>query len=722
MRNWILLLLLSTLPALVAQIENPQNMSPINVMRPESLTIDAKDGELANTEVIAKADGELASARQMTIISNFGDEKLAGFRTVVNVAGKYPYSFVMEDYPSLGATRMVERGFPLPKGTTLAGFDYGDGANDILLKRDAAPISALRILKTGTDESQLPAGMRLGGPAMVVEGGGGQQTLMIPARTGEPSLRMLTIGDVRNAPVCKWVDGGKALRVEWHDQIDVFTVERDDSGQTKFVLERQRGEHQDEVLAFGMPYTPPERATGSLLAHWSFDEVKGDRVRDVTGNGFDATMTGGVRLTPGVLGNGLDGVSAGGVKEGELVVPTPEGGLPGTLEYGALKLPGEVFQQIQDKMTLTFWYAMPPTVGNAYHAYLKHWKDAGERSVVQANGLRMYSYDHFFNGNMLTAEGLGNHRLFGMAGPAQPRDTWNHYAIVIDGNEAKLYINGDLKIQQTGKTSINGVINSTEIATLLKNTWARMDEVRLFNYPLTQDEIQAQYRGDGQEKLAALSFDAEKPGAISEGAVHDAAGNSYKTKNVEIMPREEGGMALRFAEEGGQVTFPESITQGKTIDAVTFAAWVKLPLGYKERAPLLHSGNHGHIGMFVGFNGNSIRGTASQNGFEGKVTPGEWTHIVCSYGHNRIRTYINGRKVQDNDQAFPDGKGWAVARFSLEHNAGLEIDDVQLFSFALSDEQAGDVFAGKDVRRPENNVGTENLQKHVIEARFEQDR
>ena len=106
------------------------------------------------------------------------------------------------------------------------------------------------------------------------------------------------------------------------------------------------------------------------------------------------------------------------------------------------------------------------------------------------------------------------------------------------------------------------------------------------------------------------------------------------------------------------------------------------------------------------------------NGFAGKVKPGEWTHVICSYGHNRIRTYINGEKVQDNDQAFPSNKGWEVGQFSLEHNAGLELDDVQVFGFALSDEQAGEVFAGKEVRRPEGFQGDGNKEKPVIEAQF----
>lgn len=714
-------LFLITLTATVAlaQEEVPQKMTPIETMRPESLTIDAEEGKLENSTVIGTVDGALASARQMTIVSTFGDRQLVGYRTVVNVAGKNPYSFVMEDYPSLGGTSMVERGFPMPEGAKLAGFKYENGANDFLLKKSDGMTSILRILGTGAAPKKEVAGMRVGGPAMVIERGDGERTLSVPAYTDQPGLRMLMVNDARNAPVSKWVDGGKALRVEWNDQIDVFKVERDADGRANFVLERQRGDHQDEVISFGLPYTPPEGASGSLLAHWSFDKVKGDKVADVSGNGFDATMTGGVRLTSGVLGNGLDGVSAEGVREGELVVPTPEGVLPGKLEYGELQLPGEAFQQIQDKMTLTFWYAMPPFLSNAYHAYMGYWKEAGDQSPFTAKGLRLYPYIHWLKGHMITAEGLGNGRLFGMSGPEQPRDMWNHYAIVIDGKEASLYLNGDLKLQQTGKTTLEGVISATDIASVLKSTWARMDEIRLYNYPLSLDEIQAQFREDGQGRLMALSFDKENRGVVDEGAVSDSEGNSYKATNVEIVPREGGeGLALRFPEGGGKVLFPESITQGKKIDALTFAAWVKLPEGYNERAHLFKSGSHGHAGMFVGFHRGNLWGVASMNGFAGKVKPGEWTHVICSYGHNRIRTYINGEKVQDNDQAFPSNKGWEVGQFSLEHNAGLELDDVQLFGFALSDEQAGEVFAGKEVRRPEGFQGDGNKEKPVIEAQF----
>ncbi|MGA1531287.1 MAG: LamG-like jellyroll fold domain-containing protein, partial [Kiritimatiellia bacterium] len=129
--------------------------------------------------------------------------------------------------------------------------------------------------------------------------------------------------------------------------------------------------------------------------------------------------------------------------------------------------------------------------------------------------------------------------------------------------------------------------------------------------------------------------------------------------------------------------------------------WVRLPEGHRERSYLISSGNHGHMGFFVGFWNNNVWGMASMNSFKGSIVPGEWSHVVWSYGYNRIRTWINGEIVQDDADAYPGSKGWGVGNFSIGYNSPVEVDDIQLFSFALSDDQVRAIVNGADVMRPD---------------------
>jgi hypothetical protein len=694
----------------------------VDLTSPGALSLSAGVGRQAERVLVARADAKLAVAEQRRIVTGFKGFEASAYRTIITVNGRHPYTMVLEDYAALPEAGLVELELPVASDVELAGFRYDRGGDDVLLRRGEGPPMALRVLKASAaaDAGELQ-GRRTGRPAILVTQAPGRRSLVLPVYTGRPSFRVMSLADARDVPACKWLDGGRVLRVEWYDQVDVFTLETGESGRTRFLLERKRGEHADEVLSFGIAYVPPKPVDGNLIAHWSFDKVEGRTVKDVSGNGYDATMEGGVRTVPGLVGDGMDGVSAEGLGRSELLVPTPEGKLPARPEFGRLRIPAGVFKPIADGMTITFWYAMPPSVGEVYHAYYRNWPDRNAASVLRANGvIRLYCLCHWLNGHQMTAEALGDHRLFGMWGPVQPKDMWNHYAIVLDRNEGRLYINGDLKAQKTGKRVLDGATVKGEFAEALENVWARMDELRIYDYPLSLDEIQTVYRSEGQERLCRLDFDETPAGMIEKGTIRDEAGNECPARNVEIIPR-DGGKALRFARKDAGIVIPPALTDGKHMDAVSFAVWVRLPEDFKGRGYLLHSDVHGHMGMFVGFWRDRLWGRAAQNAFEGSVTPGRWTHVITSYGHNRIRTWIDGHKVQDDDKAYPGRRGWGVGPFSLTFAPGLEIDDVQLFSFALTDEQAAAVCAGEDVLRPDVPEPPDG-QKTVVKARHLEDK
>jgi hypothetical protein len=694
-------LLLLPAPVPVSGEESP-SAEVLHYQAAGRLLLGARELDAGSSRPLGSLTSPLADVQQVVVDFGLGERKRTVHRTLVRVKGRHPYDLLLEDHVQTDEPFRMERHLDLAPGSDLVHFDYDHGGTDLLLASADGQRHVLRILQTRSEEkSLLGPGMRIGEPAMKLTRHGQSAVVAIPTFSARPSYRLMWLDNEKNRPVCRWLSAGRTLQVEWFDQVDVFEFEVDEDGRTRLLLERKRGEHGDCVVSADIAYTPPVRNTGRLLGHWDFDQVRNRLVADRSGNGFHAEMQGGMRRMPGVRGMGIDGVSCAGFGPGELVVPTIEGDLPGEPEFGALRLPDDVLGGVSNQLTVSFWYTMPPTVNGLYLAY----ENQGGKSQFHAPGvLHIYSYNHYKSGHRLTANALGLHRLFGMIGPAMERDQWNHCAVVLNGQEGQLYINGQLRLSQQGtKTLSETLVGLAAPIEVLKGTWARMDELRIYDYALDLDAIDQLYRTEGQERLLRIDFDEEPPGPMAKGFVREKQGLACPVENIEVIERGRG-KALRFGPEGGRLVIPPSLTRGRPMEIVTFAAWVRLPTEHAGGRPsLLSSGNHGHVGMFLGFSHGKLWGMASKNAFDGtteSLRKGEWTHIVISYGRNRLQSWLNGEKVQDDADAYPGGKGWSVGDFTLQTSAPLEVDDVQLFNFAPNDEQVDQIKAGGDIRNP----------------------
>ncbi|MGA1530670.1 MAG: LamG-like jellyroll fold domain-containing protein, partial [Kiritimatiellia bacterium] len=537
----IIFMLASVLAALGEDVKSESKSSLIDwrelVDTPRGLDV----GEAGPLQPFGKVESNLADVYQMRYTIRFAEQEVPAYRTFIRVEGKYPYLLMLEDYPGFAEAALFERGLSLVPGSELSTFVYDKGGDDLVLQASDGTEQVVRILqRSAAPATRLAPGQREGGPAMVTTSAEGKKELVIPVYSEQPSYRIMLLDNPQNLPDSKWLNNGEFLRVEWHDQVDEFRFATAEDGRTRFLLERKRGDYLEEVVSVGMPYTPPERATGNLIGHWSFDVVKDRRVRDDSGRGHHATLEGGVRLTPGIRGVGLDGVSCEGVEPGALVIPTLEGVLPGEPSTGMLRIPGGVLAGVSNRMSISFWYAMPPRVQGGFKPYLDHWSKWDDRTVLETAGLKIYSYDHFLGGQRLTASALGHHRLFGMIGPLMEPDRWNHYVITLDEQVGRLYINGELRMQQDGNKELAGTLSGQAEIEALKNTWGRMDELRFFDYPLDQESVQQLFRMEGQERLVRLDFDDQSIGPVRDGVLFDPSGFACKTEGAEIIARGEG--------------------------------------------------------------------------------------------------------------------------------------------------------------------------------------
>jgi hypothetical protein len=154
-----------------------------------------------------------------------------------------------------------------------------------------------------------------------------------------------------------------------------------------------------------------------LLAHWNLDEGKGDTVADSSGNGRHGALRNGPRWVAGPQGAAL---SFGPKSYVEMDSRLPEMALP---------------------LTVALW--VNPAKSQVQNAdILGNHGDAFVGLVLQQDGDNTNSYSF----------GYGDGTRWLGTGPVQlAANTWQHVAVVCDGRNAVLYVNGVQKSETPAK-------------------------------------------------------------------------------------------------------------------------------------------------------------------------------------------------------------------------------------------------------------------------------
>ena len=233
-----------------------------------------------------------------------------------------------------------------------------------------------------------------------------------------------------------------------------------------------------------------------LLAHWSFD----NSVDDETGNGNDGSLTGDPNYLTGKVNEGLffDG--------SDTFVDLPDG-----------------FSNFSGGMTLTLW-AQPTAAGNY------------ARFIDWGNGP---SSDNIFFCRVGSSATLGFNVYIGdtastrvEASNALELNVWQFFAVTMDNT-------GDVVIYKNGMPVATGTVNvPTDITRtdcfIGKSNWTNdvlyeglMDEVKLYNYPMSGLEIaDVYYQYEGEFCMENPALDISGPQGVPDCVVdtYDLAG------------------------------------------------------------------------------------------------------------------------------------------------------------------------------------------------------
>ncbi|PIO00515.1 hypothetical protein COT72_00365, partial [archaeon CG10_big_fil_rev_8_21_14_0_10_43_11] len=319
---------------------------------------------------------------------------------------------------------------------------------------------------------------------------------------------------------------------------------------------------------------------------------------------------------------------------------------------------------------------------------------------------------------------------------------WYHLVATHDGaSTLRLYVNGDLD----NEWSVSGTPSSTTgdlsiggYDTGAYSTKGWLDEVKIYNYALTPDEVRAEYAGRKASWLWNATHSADTNtthyvyfDTIDSGAKPDAPYASFDPAllgywdfeaNDSTSAYDQSGMDnngtitsadwVRYGKIGSAFTFDGSsdyISTGITTtpSAFTLSAWAYPDVTDGTLATLASKFSSGPYNGFFLRHVNGVMYAAVYNAGTSyssitSVSATTWAHWAMTFDGSTIRLYKNGA-LADNDAgtlgstsaAFVIGANYAG---SSERFDGI-IDEVYLYNRALTAEEVNALYAQTDFVR-----------------------
>jgi hypothetical protein len=203
----------------------------------------------------------------------------------------------------------------------------------------------------------------------------------------------------------------------------------------------------------------------SLVVHYKLDETSGTLVSDSSGNGLDAQTMGGTSWVPGLFGGGLD------LDEGL---------------NGHIATPHDPLHDVA-QLTIAAWINVD--LHQNYDGVLTKGTNVSPYSLMLSAPDAKFKFQ---SNNMNPPNGTGG-GIYVSSGNLTT-DQWHHIAVTFDGQVVSLYLDGALDSVHNA----SGVILGTTTEDLIlggdfpggdEYFDGTLDDVRLYDGPLTADEI-----------------------------------------------------------------------------------------------------------------------------------------------------------------------------------------------------------------------------------------
>ncbi len=451
-------------------------------------------------------------------------------------------------------------------------------------------------------------------------------------------------------------------------------------------------------LAGGLP-------VGSQVGYWKFDEGFGERVYDISPHKNHGTTTASW-TNDGRFGKALKNGGASDSGSGFTVIPDDD-----SLDF-------------TNAITVSAW--VMPTGAQPNYGYGGIWNSRGY------NDYR----DRFFvmdDGSLLAQFNIGGAEtsLSTSAGLMQ-NNVWKHIALTYDGNELAFWVDGDKVASKSVSGSLSTSTKSKYIGLGQPNGSYKfngyIDEFKLYNYALSEDEMELEYSSGKGLKLGVSgtgsdgitpSDSAGREYCVPGGSdtcdppvgewkfeervsgdsqtLYDTSGNeNHGTTNdadlsgMDCNARGKIGRACKFDGTDDYV----SIASNPTYQTFSWSAWVYPTAPENAYEPVITRGTgraslevYNNKAYFQFYNGSSF---VVING--GTINANKWYYLAVTKDQvDGVKLYLDGREVasSNNVDAVSYNNGYYIgteAAVSGRFFNGF-IDQVRVYNYVRTPAQ-----------------------------------
>jgi hypothetical protein len=241
--------------------------------------------------------------------------------------------------------------------------------------------------------------------------------------------------------------------------------------------------------------------------------------------------------------------------------------------------------------------------------------------------------------------------------------------LVLDTANNLIYIDGNLQALQTG--SMFRLSNRLSIGSRYLSSWDQywngyIDEVKIYNYPITLDEIKENYNVGLQNRLSSSQVDDKSDGLVGWWKLDESSWNGTAGEVKDSSGIGNHGVATNANttstakyEKAGLFTGTSSVNLGTAANlemgadgAVTVSMWVR-PTSLSNYGQLFFGGGSGGAqgyGMKLDSSGNFNYEIMGNSGVRYNYTSAfglqvnNWYHITAIFDgkNNRMQAYLNG--------------------------------------------------------------------------------
>lgn len=250
------------------------------------------------------------------------------------------------------------------------------------------------------------------------------------------------------------------------------------------------------------------------VAHWNMEDGSGSVVSDVSGNGYDGTLSGGEWVS----------ARSGGAIE-----------LNGSISNDSVSIPSELFETVENEITIAMWVRGDAEEQPSSNAVFRA-EDSDGNGVLVIILPHTYSKLYWDAGN----SGDSYDRISKNVDLAEYEGLWNHWTFTknAETRKMKIYLNGELWESRSGKTlPITGIASAFLGAGSSKYYEGALDDVRIYNSVLSDSEIAVLAETRPVATPDSLSVDEDASVVISlSGTDMDDKTDSSLTYTIGIQP------------------------------------------------------------------------------------------------------------------------------------------------------------------------------------------